>query len=303
MKNLKLSFKILAIVLTAGLLACNDGNEDPSFKGKASVKATDAAVDAQNVSAVYLSVDEIQATANGQTRTVVAFNTPQKFNIMAYQNGATYFMGEGDLDAGSYSDLRFITSSSADSYVEMKDGTTKQLEIENGSTTGYRIQGAFDIAASTTTDLVADIDLRKALVTTANGTFKLRSTARVVTENQTGKIKGTVSGSGNTSERIVVYAYEKGSFSASEENEPAEGRTRYEGSINSAIVAENGSYTLAFMEEGEYEIIVASYSNEDNDEDLEFEGRLSSSLSINGILFNTINVTSRSTVSANITIN
>lgn len=303
MKNLKLSFKIIAIILTAGLISCSDGNDDSVHKGKASVKATDAAVDAQNVNAVYLSVDEIQATANGQTKTVVAFSSPQKFDIMAYQNGATYFMGEGDLDAGSYSDLRFITSSAADSYVELKDGTTKQLEIENGSTTGYRIQGAFDIAASTTTDLVADIDLRKALVTTANGTFKLRSTARVVMENQTGKIKGTVSGSGDASERIVVYAYEKGSFSASEENEPTEGRTRYEGSINSAIVAENGSYTLAFMEEGEYEIIVASYSNKDNDEDLEFEGRLSSSLTINGILFNTINVTSRSTVSANITIN
>ncbi len=302
MKTLKLLFGFLSVVAVMGLSSCSD-DEDPSFKGKANVKATDAAVDAENVSAVYLAVDEVQATANGQSKTIVKFDTPKKFNIMAYQNGATYFMGEGDLDAGTYSDLRFITSTSTDSYVEMKDGTTKTLDIENGSTTGYKIQGAFEIAANATTNLVADIDLRKALVTMSDGTFKLRSTARVVVEENTGKIKGKVSGSTDASKRLVVYAYEKGTFDSSEENAPVEGRTRYEGSINSAIVAEDGSYTLAFMEEGEYEIIVASYTNQDNDAEMEFEGRMSSSLTVNGILFNTIKVQSSTTVSANIELN
>ncbi|MEQ6118908.1 DUF4382 domain-containing protein [Reichenbachiella sp. MALMAid0571] len=302
MKNLKLSIKILGVVLMAGLFACNDG-DDPSFKGRANVKATDAAVDAENVSAVYLSVSEIQATANGQTKTVVSFNTPKKFNIMAYQNGATYLVGDGELDAGSYSDLRFITSGGSDSYIEFDDGSTENLVIENGTTTGYRIQGAFEIATNTTTDLVADIDLRKALVATSDGSFKLRSTARVVAEDNTGKIEGTVSQSAEASERMVVYAYESGTFSASEENAPADGNTRYEGSINSAIVSENGSYTLAFMEEGDYEIIVAKYTNQDDDEDMEFEGRLNSSIMINGSLFNKISVTSNTTISANLLIN
>lgn len=272
--------------------------------GKASISMTDAAVDAENVSKVMLSVSEVQATANGQSRTVATFSSPKQFNLMAYQNGETYFLGEGDLEAGSYSDLRFILSGESDSYVEMKDGSTKELIIENATTTGYQVSGAFDIAANSTTNLVADVDLRKALVAQSQSasetSFKLRSTARLVVSDLTGEIKGTVDGEMDASRRYVVYAYSKGSFSASEEAEPAEGRTRYEGSINSAVVANDGSYTLAFMEEGDYEIIVASYSNQDNDADLEFEGRVSSDLMINGSLFNTVSVTSNTSVTANI---
>ncbi|WP_370089952.1 DUF4382 domain-containing protein [Ekhidna sp.] len=304
MKKLRITSKLLGIALLAGLFACGDGGSEVTSNGKASISMTDAAVDAENVSKVMLSVSEVQATANGQSRTVATFSSPKQFNLMAYQNGETYFLGEGDLEAGSYSDLRFILSGESDSYVEMKDGSTKELIIENATTTGYQVSGAFDIAANSTTNLVADVDLRKALVAQSQSasetSFKLRSTARLVVSDLTGEIKGTVDGEMDASRRYVVYAYSKGSFSASEEAEPAEGRTRYEGSINSAVVANDGSYTLAFMEEGDYEIIVASYSNQDNDADLEFEGRVSSDLMINGSLFNTVSVTSNTSVTANI---
>ncbi|WP_424962079.1 DUF4382 domain-containing protein [Ekhidna sp.] len=304
MNKLRITSKLLGILLLTGLFACSDGDSEVDSKGNARVSATDAAVDAQNVNSVNLSVSEVRATANGESRTVASFNTPKQFNLMAYQNGETYFLGEGELEAGSYSDLRFILSGESDSYVEMKDGSRKDLIIENATTTGYQISGAFDVAANSTTNLVADIDLRKAIVTEAQSSsetaFKLRSNGRVVVEDATGEIKGTVEGEANSGEQLVVYAYNKGTFSASEESEPAEGRTRYEGSVNSAIVAEDGSYTLAFMEEGDYEVYVASYSNTDNDEDLEFQGRVTTDIMINGSLFNTISVESNSTITANI---
>ena len=292
--------KLLGILLLTGLFACSDGDSDVGSKGNARVSATDAAVDAQNVSKVMLSVSEIQASANGETRTVMTFDAPKQFNLMAYQNGETYVFGEGDLEAGSYSDLRFIISGTTDSYIEMKDGTKKALEIPSGTTSGYKVNGTFEVVANSTTDLVADVDLRKALVVTGEGTFKLRPTARLVDANATGTIQGTVDGQSNTSEQLIVYAYKEGTFSASEEDEPAEGRTRYEGSVNSATVAEDGSYTLAFMEEGDYEVYVASYSNTDDDEDLEFQGRVTTDIMINGSLFNTISVESNSTITANI---
>lgn len=301
MKKLRITSKLLSIALLGGLLACSDG--DVSSSGRARISATDAAVDAENVSKVMLSVSEVRATANGETQTVATFEAPKEFNLMAYQNGETYFLGEGDLEAGTYSDIRFIISGASDSYIEMKDGSKEDLEIPSGTTSGYKINGTFEVAANTTTDIVADVDLRKALVVTGNGQFKLRPTARLVVSEATGEIKGTVEGQTSASERLVVYAYKEGTFSASEENEPAEGSTRYEGSINSATVADDGSYTLAFMEEGDYEVIVAKYSNQDEDEDLEFEGRVNAELIIDGSLFNTISVTSNTTVSADIVLN
>ncbi|WP_420317885.1 DUF4382 domain-containing protein [Ekhidna sp.] len=304
MKKLSITSKILGIMLLTSLFACSDGSAEVDSKGTARVSATDAAVDAKNVNSVNLSVSEVKATANGESKTIATFDNTKQFNLMAYQNGETYFLGEGALEAGSYSDLRFILSGTSDSYVEMKDGSRKDLIIENATTTGYQISGAFDVAANSTTNLVADIDLRKAIVSESQNSsetaFRLRSNGRVVVEDLTGEIKGTVNGQANSGEQLVVYAYSKGTFSASEESEPSEGRTRYEGSINSSIVAEDGSYTLAFMEEGDYEIYVASYSNTDNDEDLEFQGRVESELLIDGSLFNTVNVDANATVIANI---
>jgi hypothetical protein len=296
MKKLRITTKLLGLVLLAGLFACNDGDGSVSSTGQASLKVTDAAVNAENVNKVVLSVSEVQATSNGQVKTMATFDTPKEFNVLAYQNGDTYFLGEGDLEAGTYSDVRLILSGTSDSYVGFKDGSKKDLEVASGTTSGYKIKRTFEVAANSTTDIVADIDLRKALVVTGEGTYKLRPTARLVVENTTGKIQGSISGSIDASETIVVYAYKKGTFTSAEEAEPADGETRFQNSINSAVVAENGSYTLAFMEEGEYEIKVASFSNNDQDEELEYNSTLDIDLMISGTLFNSVEVESNSSV-------
>lgn len=301
-KKWKSALVASGVMLFVGLSACDDDGSSVST-GKATFKVTDAAVDAEQVSGVYLSVSEIQAKSNGELRTIMTFDTPKEFDVMAYQNGETYLLGEGELEPGSYSDFRFIISGASDSYLMMKDGTRENLEIPSGATSGYKLKGTVDVAANMTTELVADIDLRKALVTTGEGTFKLRPTARILMEENTGTIKGEVSGTLQSSEKLVVYAYEKGVYNSSEEDTPSEGETRFEGSVNSAVVAEDGSYTLAFMESGEYELVVASYTNQDEDNDLEYAGRLNASISIGGAWLELVEVSSDATVSANLIIN
>lgn len=290
MKNLRITSKFLGLALLAGLFACNDGDGSASSTGQASIKVTDAAVNAENVNEVVLSVSEVQATLNGESKTMVTFDEPRDFNVMAYQNGETYFLGEGDLEAGTYSDIRFILSGASDSYIGFDDGSKEDLNVPSGTTSGYKIKGTFEVAANTTTNIVADIDLRKALVLTGNGQYKLRPTARLVIEEATGSIEGSVEGSIDASETIVVYAYNKGAFNTSEEAEPVDGETRFQNSINSAVVAEDGSYTLAFMEEGDYEIKVASFSQNDEDEELEFNGTLDVNLMIGGSIIDSIDV-------------
>src|SRR5690606_23739051 len=148
-------------------------------------------------------------------------------------------------------------SGSADSYIPFDDGSTEELESPSGTSSGYKVKGSFDVAANTTTELVADIDLGKALVVTGQNNYMLRLRGRLVVAESTSTIGGTVEGNIGASERVVVYAYREGTFDDSEESEPAEESTRFENSVNSAIVNEDGSYTLAFMEEGEYELIIA----------------------------------------------
>ena len=85
-----------------------------------------------------------------------------------------------------------------------------------------------------------------------------------------------------------------------EDDEPLDGKTRFEGAINSAHVAADGSYMLAFMEPGEYELIVVKYNNRDGDEDLEYLGEVSLDIKINELSRNSVNVSSDTYVVANI---
>ena len=296
MKNLKLTSLVIALTLMVGLFSCSD--DESTTKGSARISATDAKVDAENVIGVFLSVKEIQAKGDADTKTVISFEDPLVFNLMAYQNGETFAMGEGDVEVGSYNELRFIISGESDSYLEMKDGSKKSLEIPSGTSSGYKIAGAFDIAANETVDLVADIDLRKALTVTGEGTYKLRPTGRVVEAEATGIIRGTISGDMPQDKQLIVFAYLKGTYS--EEEASTTNPNRFDGAINSAFVSSAGSYTLAFMEEGEYELVVASYSNTDDDDELEFDGTLDFELLLGIDVINSVEIESNSTVELSI---
>lgn len=298
MNTLKIKSILVSLALAVGFISCDD-NESSNI-GKASISITDAALDAENVSSVNLAVSEIRATSNNEVSTIVTFEEPVEFNLMAYQNGDLFFLGEGDLEAGTYSDIRLIISENADSYIEFQDGTTESITIPSGTTSGYKINGDFTVNAESTTEMVADVDLRKALVLTGEGTYLLRPTARLVEANVSGTIEGTVEGSMQPGEQYVVLAYKKGTYTDTEDDEPIDGRTRFEGAINSARVSADGSYTLAFMEPDEYELVVVSYTNFDDDEDLEYTGQLSLNINIGGSVAQSIHLETASYVAANI---
>ena len=94
MKNLKTL--MAALVVTTGLIftSCDDNDNEMDGQGSVRVEATDAAVDAQNISGVYLSVEEVQVIANGEVKNTITFDQPEEFNLMAYQNGQTKLLGE-----------------------------------------------------------------------------------------------------------------------------------------------------------------------------------------------------------------
>lgn len=262
--------------------ACNSEAEVTS-KGNAKIGVTDAAIDAENITGVYLKVNEVQAKGAATSKTVAKFDSPKTFNILDYQNGASYALGEGELDAGSYSELRFILDEG--SYVKFKDGTTADLDVPSGTSSGYKIKGAFDVAANSTTEVIADIDMRKAFVVTGNGQYKLRPTARMIDAAQTSKINGSMSN--QNEDRIVVYAYAKGTYEQSETDTPAEGSSRFENSINSAVVT-NGQFTLAYMPEGEYDLIAASYTKNEAEDTYEFKSATTAKVYLSGTLLNVV---------------
>ncbi|WP_258104161.1 DUF4382 domain-containing protein [Marinoscillum sp. MHG1-6] len=283
----KVSTSIWIIAALAGSLLLAACNDDVESKGQVSVSVTDAAVDAENISGVYLSVTEVQAKSESGISTVARFDEPKEFNVMAYQNGEVFDLGDGELAAGIYSELRLILSEGG-SYVTYEDGSSVNMEVPSGTTTGYKIKGDFQISANNETDLVIDIDLRKTLVTSGinENEYLLRPTARLIIGPNTGTITGSVEVDTASNDRLVVYAYAEGTFDSSEADAPAEGEARFDNSINSAIVAKDGSFTLAFMEEGDYELIFSNYTMNEVENSYDYEAMIAANLSINGILLN-----------------
>jgi len=298
MKNLKTL--IAALVVTTGFVftSCSDDDGEMDGTGSVRVEATDAAVDAENISGVYLSVEEVQIIANGTVQNSITFEEPETFDLMAYQNGETKFLGEADVDAGAYDEIRLILSSSNQAWVEFTDNTTQEIMVPSGSTSGYKVMGDFEVLANGVSEVVLDVDLRKALVKRGNGEFNLRPTARLISKSQSGAIHGTIDMTDyQDADKVVVYAYLEGTFNQSEMSEPADGESRFEGSVNSAVATTTGNFTLAFMPEGDYELIVAEYKEETLSNETKFETATSVEVEIDGEVMSTFSVTASSTLS------
>ena len=295
MKILKTLIAALIVMTGFVFTSCDDKNNEMNGTGTASFEATDAAVDAENISGVYLSVDELQVISNGEVKNSITFEEPEVFDIMAYQNGQTKLMGETELDAGAYDDVRLILTSTAQAWVEFTDNTTQEITVPSGSTSGYKIKGDFEVLANGVSEVVLDVDLRKALVQEGNGDYKLRPTARLISKAESGTIQGSVDMSNmQNADKVVVYAYLEGTYNESETSEPAEGSSRFEGSINSAVVSSTGAFTLAFMPVGDYEIIVASYSEDALTNEFQFESATAVEVEVNGNLTSIFSVEARS---------
>ena len=171
------------------------------------------------------------------------------------------------------------------------NGSTDEVDVPSGSTSGYKIMGDFDVMANGMTELVLDVDLRKALVKRGNGEFNLRPTARLITKSTAGMIEGAVDEENmQNADKVVVYAYLEGTFQDSEMNEPTEGNARFENSINSAVADANGNFTLAFMPEGDYELIVSTYDKNELEGTFEFETATKVEVSIGGTTTSVIEV-------------
>ncbi|MFT7056595.1 MAG: hypothetical protein ACJAXB_001174 [Candidatus Endobugula sp.] len=81
MKSLKALIATLLIIPALVFSSCNDENSSElDGTGTARLEATDAAVDADNITGVFLSVSEAQFIANGQVRNSITFDSPSEFN-------------------------------------------------------------------------------------------------------------------------------------------------------------------------------------------------------------------------------
>jgi hypothetical protein len=260
--------KILSLIpLLAGLVlfSCNkdDSGKD---RGTVQIEITDSPADDANVKAVFVTVADVKVdgkSLEGFSKTTV--------EISALQNGLTEALCNTELDAGAYSEITLVLDYDQDAsgaapgcYVVDAGGLKKKLSSQASE---IKLAYNFAIEAEKSLNLVADFDLRKCIARAgAAGEYTFATKAemekgiRVVRKDRCGKIEGDFSDLLSNSDKVVVYAYKKGSFNKGVETK-AQGASgvQFSNAVCSAAVGANGKFELHFLEAGEYEIHFASY--------------------------------------------
>ncbi|MBT8281179.1 MAG: DUF4382 domain-containing protein [Muriicola sp.] len=307
-------FKSSILVLTTIFLfqSCSKDDNEADMSGETydtSFKITDAPIDNANVEGVFVTITDVKVDGNS----LEGFNATT-VNLAALVNGQTATLGNLDLAARTYSNMELVLDYETDvegnspgCYVALANGAKDKL---TASANTISVNDSFEVFANTTNEVVFDFDLRKT-IKEEQGTLEsdfefvsmseLSAGIRTVNEETTGEISGAANDAEDTSDRIVVYAYEKGTFNAeTETNGQGESNVTFKNAVTSSVVnSTTGSYTLSFLEEGEYELVFASYNK---DGDVFYFNALLEAESTTGLNLGAINVSSALQISANVTI-
>ena len=303
MKNL-LKMALLLAVVAVGLSSCE---KEETAKGTVSVEMTDATIDNANVSAAVVTVADVQIggqSIEGFQKTTIDF--------MAYQNGLTAVLGQLDVEARAYNQITLVLDQAEDAsgnapgcYVQTVDGTKHALVAASNR---IDVSGYIDVAENQTTTLVADFDLRKSIVASSNANdnydfvtaSELNSAVRFVQKDRTADMDGQLSNDPSNGDRLVAYAYVKGSYDrATEVQGSGASEIQFANAVSSSVVDQNGNFQLSFLEEGDYELHIASYT-EDSNGNLELAGTLELSAGL-GVLLNNLGLSAGADLSLSLT--
>ncbi|WP_309498568.1 DUF4382 domain-containing protein [Sulfurovum sp.] len=260
----------LSLTIATLISGCGGGGDTVAAKstGKLSLSVTDAPPKlGDDVTEVNIAVIGIEYNHNGSWTAADDF-VPQTFNLLDLQNGKSLHLGDMVLPAGHYNDgIRFILAapqndgdvkSNPDCNITFADGRSEPLFVPSGAQSGYKGKGEFDITADARIEVTADFDVHKSIVVTGKDKYILKPVIRLVVNELSGSINGTVVDVAgyNSSESLVVYTYEQGTYVDTE----AEGEIIFANSISSSDVNRtDGHFMLSFLGEGSYSLVTALY--------------------------------------------
>lgn len=264
--------------------ACKKDDDSSDAKGQLNMEITDSPADDPNVKAVFVTVAEVKV--DGQTFS--GFSGKKTINLLAYQQGSVAALGLGDLKAGTYQNITLVLDMQTDAggnapgtYVQTYDNVKHVLS--SASTVELTATKAFEVKSAEKTNLVLDFDLRKAVMYQSNGgqndqydfvaNADLQASLRVVVKNETGTVSGVLQNNLVNADKVVAYAYKKGTFNRNTEIQASNG-VAFKNAVASTIVNSNGEFKFAFLNQGDYEVYFAAYKDITSDEKLDFLGTL-----------------------------
>ena len=270
--KLLLAMVIILAVLAASGLSCGQA----PGPGTLELYLADAPIDAENVTGVYITINEIQYHLGEQWIPCEEFEGPKTYNLLELTGGNSTLLGELILPGGHFNQIRFMLDIpeigpppvSPGCYIEFTGNFTESLFVPSGGETGYKAIGQFEVTVNGTVEVTADFDVRKAVVV-ASSSYILKPTIRLVVNNQAGGIHGSITNASNHTD-IIIFAYENATWAETEDDDPVGLESRFPTAINSGKMDDESDYRVSFLAAGTYDLVVARYDGADFEEVLGF---------------------------------
>lgn len=239
MKQITLLLSIF-FALFIGFTAC-DSSGSEGGTGTMEVTMTDAPA---NYDSVNVTINSVRVHQNTDAETdstesdeeaeddgwITITDEQMKVNLLELTNGNQVMLGSEELEAGTYSQVRFILG---DDNTVTVDGETYELQTPSAQQSGLKLNVNADIEENTTYSLLVDFDAARSIVRQGNGNYLLKPVLRAVNLAETGSITGNVQ---PTDFRTHVIALSD------------------EDTVASTITAENGDFALVGLTEGVYDV-------------------------------------------------
>ncbi len=166
------------------------------------------------------------------------------FDLLQLVNGVFANLGEVELEAGNYTQIRIMLESAT----LIVDGTPQNLFIPSGAQTGIKLVGGFTIDPNVITEIAVDFDVARSLHETppGSGNYILRPTIRLVQTTLSGSISGMVTPVGIGAVLLAL--------------EPATGDTMATTLADPAT----GAYVLPALLAGTYDVRAGAVGYEDS---------------------------------------
>jgi hypothetical protein len=184
---------IIVVVLAAsGVISCTPSEQAPEIEtgtGILKLYLSDAPIDTENVTAVNITIQEIQYHLDGEWITCGGFEGPKTYNLLELTEGNSALLGDFTLPAGNYTQIRFMLDipemgsppASPGCYIEFDGNSTEPLFVPSGGETGYKAIGQFEVPINGTVEVTADFDVRKpGAVHVAGSRYILNPTIKLI---------------------------------------------------------------------------------------------------------------------------
>lgn len=234
---------------------------DEDLMGHLRLAFTDSPIDGDNVKSVNIVFTNLEALRKGNWKSLRSFDQPVGINLLNYTGGKSFPMVDDYTEPGEISQLRLQLNVAERNgslvrnpvcNIQYTDGTTKDLYLEDGQLPEIIVQGDFGSNPREISDFTFDFDIRKSIYE-SDGEIFMKPAIRVVKTALTGNLQAAILNS-LSNDRLVVYAYKAGSYSASEAATPAAGEVQFKNAVTSIKVVKN-KFIVGFLEEGSFDLI------------------------------------------------